>query len=86
MSMSSQVKIIGANGQLSLGKEFAGKMVMIDQLNEGVWMIKSGDFIPHTEQWLYEDSNLSKLDKALDWAAKNPPKDNFDELLKDLEK
>ena len=30
MTQHQQVKVIGGNGQLSLGKEFAGQMVLID--------------------------------------------------------
>lgn len=86
MSIHAQVvKIIGANGQVSLGKEFAGKMVLIDQINEGIWLIKAGEFIPDAEKWLYQDNNASKVDKALTWAEKNSPNDNFDKLTKDIE-
>lgn len=85
MSTHHQVKVIGANGQISLGKEFAGKMVMVDQLSEGTWIIKAGEFIPESEKWLYEGKNLLKLEKALEWAEKNKPKDNFDELAQGIE-
>jgi putative transposon-encoded protein len=38
-----QVKTIGSNGQISLGKEFAGKMVLVEQIEEGTWIIKCGE-------------------------------------------
>lgn len=85
MSMHSQVKIVGTNGQVSLGKEFAGKMVLVDQIDDGTWIIKAGKFIPDSEKWLYQGKHLSKLEKALDWAAKNKPKDNFDQILREIE-
>lgn len=85
MSIHQQVKTIGSNGQISLGKEFAGKMVVIDQLSEGTWIIKAGEFIPDSEKWLYEGNNLLKLESALEWAEKNKPKDNFDEVIKGIE-
>jgi hypothetical protein len=80
-----QVKIIGANGQISLGKEFAGKMVLIDQITEDTWVVKAGEFIPQSEKWLHQPDNLLKIQKALDWAEKNSPVDNFDELSKGIE-
>ena len=43
MTQHQQVKVIGGNGQLSLGKEFAGQMVLIDQLDNGTWLIKTGE-------------------------------------------
>ena len=80
------VKVIGANGQVSLGKEFAGKMILIDQIDKGTWIIKSGAFIPDSEKWLHRPQDISKLEKALQWADKNKPKDNFNTLVKKLEK
>jgi hypothetical protein len=83
--MQSQVKVIGSNGQISLGKEFAGKMVMVDQLDQGTWIIKAGEFIPDNEKWLYQNGNLEKLEKALQWNETNNPVDNFDELARRIE-
>lgn len=85
MSSHHQVKIVGANGQISLGKEFAGKMVLVDQLNEGTWVIKAGVFIPDSEKWLYQSNNLSKLERALVWAENNKPIDNFDEIAQGID-
>jgi hypothetical protein len=84
MALHHQVKVIGNNGQVSLGKEFAGKMVLIDQINEGTWIIKSGAFMPDTEKWLHQEPHRQKLDQALKWAEKNEPVDNFDELAKNI--
>ena len=82
----AQVKIVGTNGQVSLGKEFAGKMVLIDQVSPDTWIIKSGEFIPDSEKWLHQGQNIEKLEKALEWAKKHKPKDNFEDLAKDIEK
>ena len=81
-----QVKVVGANGQLSLGKAFAGKTIVIDQVDEGTWIIKSGKFIPDSEAWLHQEKHAAKLEKALDWAKKNKPVDNFDKVIKELKK
>ena len=81
MSAHTQVKVIGANGQISLGKSFAGKMVLIEQIEEGTWIIKSGDFVPDSEKWIYQADHLKKLETALKWAEKNKPSDNFDQIL-----
>ncbi|AFZ55415.1 hypothetical protein VKI21_02410 [Cyanobacterium aponinum UTEX 3222] len=69
----AQIKKIGSNGQISLGKEFAGQNVLIDNPEYGIWTIKIGTFIPHNEQWLLEKDNATKLDEALDWASNNQP-------------
>ncbi len=33
------VKSAGSNGQITLGKEFAGRLVMLDQTAPGVWVM-----------------------------------------------
>lgn len=75
-----QVKVVGINGQVSLGKEFAGKTVLVDQIDDTTWIIKAGTFVPDSEKWLYQGRDLAKLEKALEWAEKHEPKDNFDQL------
>ncbi len=84
MGAHQQVKIVGTNGQVSLGREYSGKMVLIDQINETTWVIKSGEFIPDAEKWLHQGDNMAKLERALDWADKNDPIDNFDQLTKEI--
>ncbi len=46
------IKQVGANGQISLGKEFAGKQVQISKLTNGTLIIQTGRFIPDNEKWL----------------------------------
>ena len=71
----AQIKTIGSNGQISLGEEFAGESVLIENPEYGVWILKIGKFIPNNEQWLHQKDNATKLDEALNWAANNPPKE-----------
>lgn len=40
------LKVVGANGQISLGKKFAGRQVVVEQREPGVWLIKIATFIP----------------------------------------
>ena len=69
----AQIKTIGKNGQISLGKEFAGETILIDNIEPGVWIVKIGKFIPNNEEWLYQKDHSTKLDEALTWAANNEP-------------
>jgi hypothetical protein len=34
------VKIVGASGQISLGKKYAGQTVLMENIAEGVWLLK----------------------------------------------
>ncbi len=71
----AQIKTIGSNEQISLGKEFAGESVLIENPEYGVWVVKIGKFIPNNEQWLYQENNAIKLEESLNWAVNNPPKE-----------
>jgi hypothetical protein len=43
--------------------------------------IEKPPFIPDNERWLHEPETKAKLDRALAWAAKNPPREtDLDEL------
>jgi hypothetical protein len=68
------IKTIGSSGQITLGKEFAGRHVVVDQIEPGVWMIKLGQFIPDNERWLLDTSVQQEVDEAIAWAENNPPR------------
>ena len=70
--MASQVKTIGQSGQVSLGKEFAGRTVVIDSPEEGVWIIRTARVMPDNELWLHEEPANSKITKGLAWASQTP--------------
>ncbi|MFH0787685.1 MAG: hypothetical protein V2B13_08715 [Pseudomonadota bacterium] len=68
------IKSVGQSGQISLGKKFAGKTVLVDQIESGVWIVKVGQFIPESERWLNESKVRMEIDEAVTWAEKNPPR------------
>ena len=81
----SLLKTIGSSGQISLGKEYAGSQVIVDQPSPGVWIIKVGQFVPNNEAWLHEPETQQKLDKAIALAEKTSPKEtDLNELKKEL--
>lgn len=76
----SVIKQVGGNGQISLGKQYAGKQVQISKLEDGALIIRLGKFIPDNEMWLYEDNNLAKMNQAIEWTESNPRRENFDQI------
>ena len=70
------VKVIGSNGQISLGKQFAGRQVLVYEEEPGVWLIRTATVIPDNERWLHQQAAASDLTKALSWAQSNPPADS----------
>jgi hypothetical protein len=40
MAAVGDVKVIGTNGQISLGKQFAGRQVLVEEREPGVWLVE----------------------------------------------
>jgi hypothetical protein len=81
-----ELKIVGATGQVCIGKEYAGKQIQLLKQDDSTIIIKKGQFIPDNERWLYRDNNLEKLMKAVEISKKNPRRaDNFEEIMSKLE-
>jgi hypothetical protein len=76
------VKSIGTSGQISLGKEHAGRKVLVEIPEPGVWIIRTATIIPDNERWLHEPNTKKKLAKAISWAEKNPAKESKPSELK----
>lgn len=86
MATQPSVKVIGANGQISLGKQFAGRQVLVEEQEPGVWLVRTATVIPDNERWLHLPQAASDLKNALDWAQANPPGDsNVDTILEKLD-
>ncbi|SAJ97027.1 hypothetical protein [Burkholderia multivorans] len=49
----TSVKVVGSSGQISLGKEFAGRQVLIEEREPGVWLVRTAVVIPENEAWLH---------------------------------
>ncbi|MDG4584594.1 MAG: hypothetical protein P9E67_11015 [Candidatus Competibacter sp.] len=69
------VKVIGTNGQISLGKQYAGRQVLVEEPEPGVWLIRTATVIPDNERWLHTPQAAADLERALAWAQANPPTD-----------
>ena len=63
-----------ANGQISLGKQFAGRQVLLRN-KHGVWLVRTATVIPDNERWLHEPQAATDLARAMDWAKANTPHD-----------
>ncbi|MDP1526682.1 MAG: hypothetical protein Q8M20_12790 [Rhodocyclaceae bacterium] len=76
------VKVIGANGQISLGKQFAGRQVLVEEQEPGVWLVRTATIVPDNERWLHQPQAAGDLQNALAWTQTNPPGDgNVESLL-----
>ena len=72
--MVMQTKVVGASGQISIGKQYAGQQVIIEEIEPGEWRIQTAITIPKSQAWVHTQSTQAELDRALDWAVNNAPK------------
>ena len=81
--IKSSVKVVGANGQISLGKEYSGRQVLVEEREPGVWLVRTALVIPENEMWLHQPQVNQDLQRALTYAQNNPPKttDDLDAFL-----
>jgi hypothetical protein len=85
LDIKTSVKVVGTNGQISLGKEFAGRQVLVEEREPGVWLIRTARVIPENELWLHEPKASRDLQRALVWAQANPPSESdTDAILEKL--
>jgi hypothetical protein len=48
MKTTVEVKTIGSSGQISLGKKNAGRAVTVEEIENGVWLVKVARVIPES--------------------------------------
>ena len=76
------IKLVGSNGQISLGKQYAGRHVLVEESEPGVWIVRTATVIPDNEFWLHEPAAEAALQAAMAWSASHPPADaHLDETL-----
>ena len=68
----SQLKRIGPSGQIALGKEFAGRTAVVEEVEQGVWVVKLGQFVPDSERWLWQNDVQGSLERAEAYASAHP--------------
>lgn len=70
--MTTAIKTIGSNGQISLGKQFAGRQVLVEEQEPGVWLVRTATLIPDNERIWHTPEAQAALQASLQWATKNP--------------
>jgi putative transposon-encoded protein len=81
MPRSKTVKVIGTSGQITLGKQYAGKTILVEEVEKGVWLLKIARVIPDNEVWLHTEPAKSRIDQAITWAAEHTPQETDLEIL-----
>jgi bifunctional DNA-binding transcriptional regulator/antitoxin component of YhaV-PrlF toxin-antitoxin module len=83
MEKFMEVRKVSSKSQLTLPREFAGKLVSIDRIAKGVLQIKIGQFVPDSESIFHSREYQKRLDRFDEWMDKHDPQDSdLSELLK----
>ncbi len=83
---SPTVKVVGTNGQISLGKQYAGRQVLVEEREPGVWIVRTATVIPDNERWLHEPKTAVDLQAAMAWSVAHAASDtSAEDTLKRLE-
>lgn len=84
-AQSQTIKVVGTNGQISLGKQYAGRQVLVEEREPGVWIVRTATVIPDNERWLHEPRAAADLQAAIDWSVKQAASDaDIDDTLRRL--
>ncbi len=79
------MKLVGANGKISLGTQYAGRQVLLEEQEPGVWLVPTATAIPGNERWLHAPQAAAALEDALNWAGAHPASDmQADKVLQRL--
>ena len=79
------VKVVGANGQISLGKQYAGRQVLVEEYEPGVWLVRTATVVPDNERWLHAPQTAADLQTAMAWSVAHASSDaDTEDTLKRL--
>ena len=67
------LKMVGTSGQLSLGKQYAGRYFEVEDQPDGTIVLRPMRVIPKSDAWLYTPEMRARLVQADVWMAEHPP-------------
>jgi hypothetical protein len=87
MKQARKILTVPSNGQISIGKTWAGRQIQIEEVDDHQILITSGAFIPASHETFYSKKAETQLKEFNDWSSKNPPKKtDLKRLKKQLER
>ncbi|HKY38530.1 MAG TPA: hypothetical protein VJN18_21450 [Polyangiaceae bacterium] len=73
--MQSELKRVGQSGQISVGRELAGKLLRLEQLEGGRLLLTPVVDVPESQLWTLSEPHKSRIERGLAWAAETPAKE-----------
>lgn len=66
MTKILNIRRINNSGVLSLGREWAGRIVEITSIDSNTWLIKRGEFVTSTEEYKIEKVRCLEEEKIIE--------------------
>jgi len=83
----SKIVVVGSTGQISIGKKWAGRQVMVTEVSSSKLSIEEGLFIPEHQKCFYTQEALSRLEEFHEWEKTHPPiASNIKQVFSELKK
>jgi hypothetical protein len=73
--MQPEIKRVGQSGQISIGRELAGKLLRLEQLEDGRLLLTPVVDVPESQLWTLREPHKSRIERGLAWAAATPAKE-----------
>jgi hypothetical protein len=54
-------KMVDGKGRVTLGKEFAGRLVIVTQVGVGTLQVTRAEAVPERESWLYKNPEALRM-------------------------
>lgn len=70
---------VASNGQISIGKSWAGRQIVIEEVADGELHIRAGIFVPDSQKTFHTKAAKASLSEFNDWEEsklKKTPKSN----------
>ena len=85
MRQARKVLTVPSNGQISIGKRWAGREVVVEMIDDNRMVITAGAFVPHDLATFYAKEAHDQLADFNRWSEKTPgKKTNLEQLRKRL--
>lgn len=73
--MHPEIKRVGQSGQISIGRDLAGKLLRLEQLEDGRLLLTPVVDVPESQLWTLREPHKSRIERGLAWAAATPAKE-----------
>jgi hypothetical protein len=84
--IATMLKTVGTSGQLSLGKQYAGRHFEMEVQADGSILLRPMRVIPEADAWLYSPEMRQRLAEAEAWMTTHPPQEtDLDALVQRVE-